>query len=83
MDGRFQPVESGFSGSEGNLLFENDVDERGEAGLADPQTRLAVFFHDFSQMGIAICERTHAFIEGLFIQDGLRGWQGEVPLESA
>src|SRR6266850_2132701 len=80
-DGGVEPIESGFRGSEGDLLFENDVDESGEAGLADPEGRLAVLFHDRSKMGIAIREKTHTLREGIFIRDGLRGLQGEIPLD--
>src|SRR5882724_10323990 len=80
-DGGVEPIESGFRGSEGDLLFEDDVDERGEAGLADPEGRLPVLFHDRSEMGIAIREKTHTLREKIFVRDGLRGLQGEIPLD--
>ena len=53
------------------MLFENDVDERGKAGLADPERRPAVFLHHFSQMGVTICEEAHTLSEEVFVQDGL------------
>jgi hypothetical protein len=62
------------------LLFENDVDECGEAGLADPEGRLPVFFQDLSQMGITIREKTHTLREEIFVQDGLRGLQARFRL---
>jgi hypothetical protein len=32
-------------------------------------------------MGIAIREKAHTLSEENFVQDGLRGWQGEIPLD--
>ncbi len=45
MDFRFEPIESRFGRCQGNLLLENDVDERGKSRLADPQRRPAIGFH--------------------------------------
>src|SRR6266850_658246 len=81
VNGGVKTIESGFRGSERNLLLENDVDERGEARFTDPERRLAVLFHDFSEMGIAIREKTHTLCEEIFIQDGLRGLQGKTPFD--
>ena len=75
-DGGFESVEGGFRGSERNLLLENDVNESWEAGLADPERRCAVFFHDVSQMGIAIHQEKHALSKDSFVQDDLRDLHG-------
>src|SRR5713101_3861645 len=70
-DDGIQPVEGSFRGSKRNLLFEDDVDERGEAGFADPQWRPAVFLHHFSQVRVTICQEAHTLSEDVFVQDGL------------
>jgi len=44
--GGFQAFESGFCGSQRNLLLEDDVDERGKARLADPERRTAVLLQN-------------------------------------
>ena len=51
---RFQSVESRFGRCQGDLLFENDVDERGESRLANPQRRPTVGFNHFRQMFVAL-----------------------------
>ena len=53
-------------GCERDLLLENDVDERGEAGLADPERRDAVFFNDASEVGVAFGEFADGFGEKFF-----------------
>ena len=53
------------------MLFKDDIDKCGKAGLADPKRGLAVGFHDFSQMGVTICQQAHTLNEEVFVQDGL------------
>jgi len=53
-NGNVQAVEGGFRRGERNLLFEDDVNERTEARLANPEWRRAVFLDHFRQVRIAI-----------------------------
>ena len=78
MDGGIQAVEGGSCGGERNLLFENDVDERGEAGFANPQRGLAVLSDYSCQMSVAIRQHAHTFIESGLVQDGLRSLHGKI-----
>ena len=48
------------------MLFENDVDERRESGLAHPQRRHAVFFDDSGEIGVALGESTDGLGEKFF-----------------
>jgi hypothetical protein len=60
-------------------LFENDVDERGKAGLADPKGRDAVFFDDACEVGVACGEFTDGFGEKFFgyVDERFRCSRGE------
>jgi len=62
-DGLFEFVIKGAGGGERNLLLENDVNERREAGFANPERWNAVFFDDASEVGVAIGEFADRFSE--------------------
>ena len=64
------------------MLFEDDLDERVETGIAHPQRRRAVLLHDFRQMGVAIGQETHALSEDVFTQDDLRDLHGTMNRDS-
>src|SRR4029077_4355495 len=68
----FEASESGARRSERNLLLENNVNERGKTGFAHPQRRLAVSFHDGSQVSVAVCQEAHTLRECRFVKDPQR-----------
>ena len=78
-NGFFELLIEGAGGCERDLLLENDVDERGEAGLADPERRDAVFFNDAGEIGVARGEFADGFGEKFFgdVDERFRCGRGE------
>jgi hypothetical protein len=66
-----------------DLLLENNVNERGEAGIADPEWRLSVVFQDGREMGVASREFADGFGEGLFGQERLLRVHGDGSKDNA
>src|ERR1700685_3029704 len=52
-DGFFELLIEGAGGGWRDLLLEDDVDERGEAGFADPERQHSIFFDHASEVGVA------------------------------
>ena len=48
------------------MLFEDDVDERGKAGLANPERRNPVSLDDAGEVGVACGEFSDGFGEKFF-----------------
>jgi len=65
-DGFFELLIERAGGCERDLLLENDVDESGKAGLANPERRHAMFFDDASEVGVACGEFSDGFGEKFF-----------------
>ena len=61
------------------MLFEDDVDQRGESGFANPERWYAVFFDDASEVGVACGEFTDGFGEKFFgyVDERFRCSRGE------
>jgi hypothetical protein len=75
----FEFLVESSGGCERDLLFEDDVDERGEAGFADPERRHAVFFDDACQVGVARGEFADGLGEKFFgyVDEWFRGGRSE------
>jgi hypothetical protein len=79
-DGFFEFLIQGTGRGERNLLLENDVNERGEARLANPECWDTVFFDDAGEVGVAFGEFADGFGEKFFgyVDERLGGDCGEL-----
>jgi hypothetical protein len=65
-------IEECAGGGQGDLLLQNDVEERWKSGLPYPERGYAVFFHDRRQIAIDPCQFADAASEEFFGENDSR-----------